>query len=483
MLDKLQGLKSYEVFKFFNEMNQIPRGSKNEKAVSDWLVSFAKERNLEVVQDKALNVVIRKPGTKGYENSPIVVIQGHMDMVCEKEESSNHDFLKDPIEFIVEGDTLRANGTTLGADDGIAVAMGLAILDSNDISHAPIELLVTTEEEVGMGGAENLDISNVKGRTLINIDSEDEGVLLVSCSGGVRSVMSVPVEREDNDKNCFKITVEGLQGGHSGMEIDKERGNANKIMGRILYDIKKNMCFKIVSVNGGAKMNAIPRSCEAVVATCDDNSDKLKEIICKWQGILSTELAAQDKEVKVSIVGSSKESKRFTKETTERVINALVLIPNGVQSMSMAIKGLVESSTNVGIVKTTDEIVEFESAIRSSVSTLKEEIVRRSEVVAQVCNGTLRLEADYPAWEYNPDSKLRDTCVEVFKGMYGKEPEISAIHAGLECGLFGGKFNGEMDMISMGPDTFDVHTPKEHISISSIDRVYDYLINVLAKLK
>ncbi|SHJ59758.1 dipeptidase D [Hathewaya proteolytica DSM 3090] len=482
MLEQLKELKSYEVFKFFKEMNQIPRGSKNEKAISDWLVDFAKQRNLEVIQDEALNVIIRKPGTKGYENSPIVVIQGHMDMVCEKEDSSNHDFEKDPIAFIVDGDMLRADKTTLGADDGIAVAMGLAILDSKDISHPPIELLVTTEEEVGMGGAENLDPSKIKGRKLINIDSEEEGVLLVSCSGGVRTILDIPVEREQNEERCYNITIDGLQGGHSGMEIHKQRGNANKLMGRVLSDLNSNCDIKIVDINGGAKMNAIPRSCSAAFST-NAKEEIIEKFAVKWQQTLSNEFSSQDKDVKVTFKSVKNEGKSFTKKSTENIISALLLIPNGVQTMSMEIKGLVESSSNLGIVLTKDSMVEFESAVRSSVSTLKEEIVVRSEQLAKLCGGELKKEADYPAWEYKKDSELRDTCVGVFKEMFGKEPEISAIHAGLECGLFGGKFGDDMDMISMGPDTFDVHTPKEHISIPSIDRMYQYLIEILKKLK
>lgn len=482
MLKQLKNLKSYEVFKFFNEMNQIPRGSKNEKGVSDWLVAFAKERNLEVIQDKSLNVIIRKPATKGYENSPTVVIQGHMDMVCEKEEHSNHDFMKDPIEFIVDGDMLRANKTTLGADDGIAVAMGLAILDSKDISHGPIELLLTTEEEVGMGGAENLDPKNITGRKLINIDSEEEGILLVSCSGGVRVNLNVPFKRENNEDECFEIVIDGLQGGHSGMEIHKQRGNANKLMARILDEALEKLDINLVNINGGAKMNAIPRSCKAVI-TCKSKEDKVEELIKKWQGILSSELSIEDKDVKVIARKTSKADKCFTKDSTTRVITAILLIPNGVQTMSMAIDGLVQSSSNVGIVITNENTVELESAVRSSVSTLKEEIIRRTEAIANMCNGTLSKEADYPAWEYKENSELRNVCEQVYKEEFNKEVKISAIHAGLECGLFGGKFEDSMDMISMGPDTFDVHTPKEHVSIPSIDRTYQYLIAVLKKLK
>lgn len=483
MLDSLKTLESYKVFQFFKEMNQHPRGSKNEKEISDWLVQFGKDRNLEVIQDEALNVIIRKPGTKGYENSPIVVIQGHMDMVCEKDACSDHNFLKDPIDFVVEGDVLRANKTTLGADDGIAIAMGLAILDSNDISHPPIELLATTEEEVGMGGAQHLDPKNIKGRRMINIDSEEEGKLLVSCSGGVREVITLPIIKEQNQKQCYRIFVHGLQGGHSGMEIDKQRGNANKILGRILYDLSSKVKFNLVSINGGAKMNAIPRESEAIIAIQDNEIVNLQENIDKWNKILKVELNAQDKEVEVSLNKVIKSIDMFTKESTEKTIGTLMLIPNGIETMSKAIEGLVESSTNLGIVATTDKSVHFESTVRSSVGTLKEFICNKGKLISSLYGAKIELLANYPEWQYNPDSKLRETLVGVYKELYKEEPEISAIHAGLECGLFSGKFNGEMDMISVGPNIFDVHTPKEHLSVSSTDRVYGYILKVLEALK
>lgn len=485
MLETLKNLKSYEVFKYFKEMNQIPRGSGNEKAISDWLVNFAKEHNLEVKQDDVLNVIIKKPGTKGYENSPTVVLQGHMDMVCEKEAGSNHDFTKDPIAFIVEGDTLRADGTTLGADNGIAVAIGLSILASEDISHPPLEVLITTEEETGMGGAQGLDPKDITGRMLINIDSEEEGKLLVSCSGGVREIISLPIERKDmeNGKGVYKIVVGGLQGGHSGMEINKERGNSNKIIGRILNDLSENMDFNIASINGGAKMNAIPRDAEAIIVLDEKHSETLENKISEWNKILSVELNAQDPNVKVSLEKAEWTNKIFTCDTTEKVIQMLMLIPNGVQGMSMAIKGLVESSTNLGVVVIKDEVVEFESCIRSSVQTLKEDIVRRGKVIAKLLGAKIEFIADYPAWEYNPNSKLREKFIEIYKELHDREPEIDAIHAGLECGLFGGKFNGEMDMISLGPDMFDVHTPKESVNIPSTERVYEYILKVLENLK
>lgn len=279
MIETLKNLKSFEAIKFFKEMNEIPRGSGNEKAVSDWLVNFAKDRNLEVIQDEALNVIIKKPATSGYENAPTVILQGHMDMVCEKNQGTEHDFEKDPIEFIIDGDFIKANGTTLGADNGIAVAYALAILDNKTTAHPPIEVLITTEEETGMGGATNLNPEHLNGRILINIDSEEEGVLLVSCAGGVRLKFSVPTNYENIEGNysSLAIKIRGLKGGHSGMEIKKERGNANKMMGRFLMDLNSVVDFKLASLNGGAKMNAIPREADAIIAVRPEDIVKVEE--------------------------------------------------------------------------------------------------------------------------------------------------------------------------------------------------------------
>lgn len=486
MLEQLKNLDSYKVFQFFKEMNEIPRGSGNEKGVSDWLVSFAKERNLEVIQDEALNVIIKKQGTKGYENSPIVVLQGHMDMVCEKNVGTQHDFEKDPIKFIVDGDTLRADGTTLGADNGIAVAYGLALLDSNDIEHPPVELLITTEEETGMGGALALDTNNIKGRMLINIDSEEEGTLLVSCAGGVRQIVELPivVEEVPSEYKGIKVMIRGLKGGHSGMDIIKERGNSNKLMGRFLNDLMdEDTNFQIVSINGGSKMNAIPRECDVVLAVKECCVSKVKESVNKWNEIFKKELSVQDSEVNLTYEENVALENAFSEYSTEAVINMILLMPNGVNTMSQNIKGLVESSTNLGVVTTEGEKVTFESAIRSSVSTLKYSIAKVGDAASRALGAEISYQSDYPAWQYKEDSKLRDTMSDVYEKITGKKPEISALHAGLECGLFGGKFGESMDMVSFGPNLHDVHTPKESAEISSIDRCWKYLKEVLKYLK
>jgi len=486
MLQELKDLNAFEAFKYFKEMNEIPRGSGNEKAISDWLVNFAKEHNLKVIQDEALNVIIKKPGTKGYEKAPITILQGHMDMVCEINIGTAHDLEKDPIAFIVEGDNLRADGTTLGADNGIAVAFGIAILASTDIPHPPLELLVTTGEETGMGGAQALNPKNLDGRTLINIDSEEEGKLLVSCSGGVRERIKLPITWEAADDSLIScaVRIRGLLGGHSGLEINKERGNSNKMMGRFLMDLRSVVDFKINSITGGSKNNAIPREADAIILYREEDKAAVIEKVSQWNAIFKNELDGIDPDINLSAEILDKKAERvFSDDTAKRALQVLFLIQNGVKNMNMAIPGLVQSSTNIGVVTTNEENVEFDSAVRSSVKTLKKAICDEGVVLSEMAGASIEFESDYPEWQYNPDSKIRTLFQKVYHDMFGKMPEISAIHAGLECGLFSDKFNGDIDLISFGPNLYDVHTPKEHLSISSTERTWNYLTAVLKEIK
>lgn len=485
MTEILKDVQPVEVFKYFEKLSQIPRGSGNEKEVSDYLVSFAKEHNLECVQDSALNVVIKKKATKGYENSPAVVMQGHMDMVCEKNIDTEHDFTKDPLKLRIVDDMVYATGTTLGADNGIAVAMGLAILASNEYEHPAIELLVTTSEETGMYGAMALDPKNIEGRTLINIDSEEEGVLLVSCAGGVTAKTTIPAVCEAIDGNLvpYIVKIRGLKGGHSGMEIDKERANSNKLMGRILMSILSEIDFRLSSLNGGSKHNAIPRETDAVILVRAEDKALAEKKISECGEVFKTELRASDPDVRVEFeVLPTMPEEMLSKESTNNVVNYLYLVINGVTSMSMEIKGLVESSLNLGVISTQKDSIEFISSIRSSVRSLKDELYNRLVVTAKLNGGSVASEGGYPEWSYNPDSKIRVIFEEVYEKMYGKKPHITAIHAGLECGLFAEKF-GELDAISFGPNLYDVHTPNEHMSISSIQRMWEYLLQVLKNVK
>ncbi|MFR1822168.1 MAG: aminoacyl-histidine dipeptidase [Clostridium saudiense] len=480
----LQNLEPKAVFQYFEEISNIPRGSGNEKGISDYLLNFGKELGLESIQDEALNVIIKKPGTPGYENAPTVIIQGHMDMVCEKNNGVEHDFEKDPLKLRIVDDYIYATDTTLGADNGIAVAYAMAILASNDIPHPPIEVLLTTDEETGMSGAMAIKKENLQGKILINLDNEEEGYLLVSCAGGVRSTATLKVdEQEIGSKKLIKINISGLKGGHSGMDIIKERGNSNKILGRVLKGLLREVKFNLVSLNGGSKNNAIPREAEAIIAVNPNDENTAIEVINNWNNIIENELRAQDTGLKIEAsITDIKTCKEFTDESTKKVVDLLYIYPNGINTKSTEIEGLVESSTNLGVLTTKDGVVEFDSAIRSSIPSLKEEIVLRSKTIVELLGGKFETTSDYPGWEYDPNSKVRDICQKVHKDMYGKEAKIVAIHAGVECGLFNEKL-GNLDMISFGPNLYDVHTPDEHMSISSVKNCYEYLLGILKEIR
>ena len=483
-MEILQNLQPYEVFKYFEEISNIPRGSGNEKAISDYLVNFGKNLGLETIQDKALNVIIKKPATKGYENAPTVIIQGHMDMVCEKNKDTEHDFTKDPIKLVVKGDEIYADGTTLGADNGIAVAYAMAVLADNSIEHPAIEVLLTTDEETGMTGAMNINKDDIQGKILLNIDSEEEGYLLVSCAGGIRTKSSLDITWEAlNDEKIFEISVRGLKGGHSGSDIHEWRGNSNKLMGRVLKDLLEKIDYKIVSINGGSKNNAIPREADGILAIKAADEEKLVRIVETWDKVFKKELEAQDPGVSLTVKEVSVESKKaFNKETTEKAVNLLFVYPNGVNTMSRNIDGLVESSTNIGILTTTDSEVIFDSAVRSSVPSLRADIEEKVKTITELAGAKYSANDGYPGWEYKADSKVREICKDVYKNMYGEEPVVYALHAGVECGLFE-EILGDLDMISFGPNIRGAHTPEEHLSISSTKKVWEYLLEVLKAIK
>jgi dipeptidase D len=482
----LVNMEPVEVFQYFEEISSIPRGSGNERRISDYLVSFAEEHKLEVIQDKALNVIIKKPGTRGYEESPGVVIQGHMDMVCEKRPDVIHDFMTDPIQLKIVEDMIYANGTTLGGDDGIAVAMGLAVLASDTLEHPPVELVVTTSEETGMDGAHVLDPKNVSGKTLINIDSEEEGILTVSCAGGCTSKINIPIiwESANPGRAAYTIDISGLQGGHSGVEIHKGRANANKLMARLLKSVSSEMELNLCSVNGGSKHNAIARDAQAVVCVNIDNVSELKEQVSGLEEIFKDEFKTADPDIKVELKPAENMPERImSKDTKENIINFMYLIPNGIQSVSMDIEGLVESSLNLGVVQTKEDSVEVISSIRSSVGSIKDNIYNTVAAIASLTNGKVTAESDYPEWKYNPDSKVRQLFIDLYEKLFGEKPLISAIHAGLECAIFDKKFDGNLDMISVGPTMFGVHTAEEHLSIPSTQRTWKFLTEALKALK
>lgn len=475
----LEGINPNGVMKFFEEISMIPRGSKNEKEISDYLVKFGKDRGLEVIQDKFLNVIIKKPATKGYENVPSMILQGHMDMVCEKNQDTDHDFMKDPLKLRVVDGWIKATGTTLGADNGIAVAFALALLDSKDLAHPALEVLITSDEEMGMTGAQNLDVSMLSSKTLINIDTEEEGELYVSCAGGARGVFEINVKKESVSLNGLHLKVRGLQGGHSGADIHLQRGNANKLMGRVLNALNNNLELQLSSISGGSKDNAIPRESDAKFIINDFS--KAKEIIAEYEEIFRNEFRVSDKDIRLE-VEEVKIIELLEKKESDKIIQLINLHPNGVKSISLDIEELVESSLNLGVIVMNENSVTFHSAIRSSVLSLKMAMVEELKVLAKVLNISFSDSAHYPAWQYREHSKIRDIFENTYEKINNKKPKIKAIHAGLECGLFDEKFEN-IDMISFGPDIRNAHTPEEMVNISSIERVWNYFVEVMKATK
>ncbi len=481
MENVLKGINPEKVLCFFEKLTQIPRGSGNEKEVSDYLVNFAKERNLKVKQDGALNVIIEKDATEGYENAKTVILQGHMDIVCAKDKDVEFDFEKDPINIYVDGDMIRTKGTTLGADNGIAIAMAMAILDSNEIKHPKLIVLATTNEETGMEGVMNLEKGSIKGDVLINIDSEEEGVLLASCAGGVRSTVSLPIEYVDNDfKYNYVVSVDGLLGGHSGIEIDKKRASAIKLMGRILSALNDEIEIGISEINGGEKMNAIAKRCEVLLGL--NNRKKFEKIINDVSVDIKNELKTSDGFILIEYELVDEKKKYISVQNKKDLISLIRLMPQGVQTMSADIEGLVESSSNVGVIRTDENRISLNSAIRSSVRSLKYEIANRIDYLSKLTNSTHKLVAEYPEWQFKKESYIRDLMSKVYMDKFNDELKIDAIHAGLECGFLKEKL-GDIDMVSLGPNMYDVHTPNEHVSISSVKNVYEFLLEVLKEMK
>lgn len=480
----VNGLESSSVFYFFEEISKIPRGSGNEKQISNYIVEFAKKRGLWVHQDKSYNVIIKKPATVGNENAPTIIMQSHIDMVCEKNKDSNHDFFKDPIKLIYEEDFLRADGTTLGADDGIGVAFGLSLLDSRDIVHPPLEVVFTADEEVGMCGTKAIDGSLFDGKILINIDSEDEGIFTVGCAGGLEVAVNIPIEYVQAEQSfCFyNLSLTGLKGGHSGIDITKERANSNILLARLLSRLYNDFNICVHSVSGGAKSNAIPRESEALISFDNLNYDKILNTINDLTEELKNEFRNTDKELEFKLLPSDKSGLSFSDDTLKKYLSAVLLIPNGVITMSTDIKGLPESSNNLGVVRIENSHISLISAVRSSVVSKKYFINDKIKKLAELINAECITDGDYPAWEYKADSYIRDLFVSVYNDVYNQKPILETIHAGLECGLFAKKIEN-VDMISFGPSLYDVHTPNEKASISSIERTWKFFIRVLKEIK
>lgn len=476
----LENLEPNRVFYYFEEIANIPHGSRDTKRISDYLVDFGHRYHLETYQDEMNNVILIKEATAGYENAEPIIIQGHMDMVCEKEADSDINFETDPLSLYIDGDFVKAEKTTLGGDDGIAVAYALAILESDTISHPRLEVVITVDEEIGMLGAFEMDLSKLKGRRMLNIDSDDEGHFLTGCAGGMSVISNIPVRREAISGLGLEVCITGLEGGHSGAEIDKERGNANILMGRLFASLKEEMPFSIVHFAGGTKDNAIPRESKALLVIDEGDKEIAKnaiEEVCKQ---LQKEHSVTDPNVTIqtNFITEEKSYQALDASSVMKIIFFLRETPDGMLHMSKSIKGLVETSLNLGILELQEDALHMVTSIRSSVSTRKEDLKNRLTMLIEFLGGEVNIEGDYPAWEYNSISPLRDEIEAVYTDMFGEKPIFEAIHAGLECGIFYEKLSG-LDCVSFGPNNFDIHTPKERLSISSTKRVWDFIIKFL----
>lgn len=474
----LNNLNPEKVFAFFEEISAVPRGSGHNDAIKEYCENFAKQRNLKYISDDAGNVIIFKDASKDCKSTEPVIIQGHLDMVWEKDDSCNIDFETEGLELCVDGDFVYAKGTTLGGDDGIAVAMCLAILDSDDICHPPLEIVFTADEEIGMLGAVELDFSVLKSKRMLNLDSEAEGTLWVSCAGGVRADITLPVSYITNNKPTYKITVSGLHGGHSGAEIHKGYANANKVMGTVLDMISENIDYDIVSINGGTADNAITR--ESICVIKSDFPD-IKKLIRRIYESIKMNYITVDPDIRISAEKIDCGDDSMDSDSTKSVTALLNELPSGVIAMSKEIDGLVETSLNLGILKSEDSKVSYSFALRSGVDSEKDKLAARLVEISDKYNCNIELYSSYPAWEYKKESELREKMAAIYKDMFNKEMTVTAIHAGLECGLFCGNIKG-LDCVSFGPDMFDIHTPMERLSISSTERVWNFLLKVLSSI-
>lgn len=490
----VERLEPTECFRWFGKIAAIPHGSHNEKKMGDFLVRFAEERGLDVFRDATGNVCIKKPAFKGMEKAPAVILQGHMDMVCVKEEGKAFDFATDAIPVVVGGDTVTAEGTTLGADNGIALAYILALLDSSDIPHPALEAIITVEEEVGMNGAAKFDVSHLRGKYFINIDSEEEGVFCISCAGGRRSTVKLPVaplrvkDIPGRDAYAFfTISVTGLAGGHSGIEIDKQRGNANRLLGRVLTAFLEDLDMFLADISGGSATNVIPSEAAMTIFTSAGQKE-LEKRAAAFRDIFAHELSAADGAgVRVTVRTAEDLPAVFSGDAAAKVGALLTLIPDGVVSMDLNITAqkLVETSTNLGMVRTEKGHVVFSSLTRSSLGSRKAFIYSQIANVAKLTGADIEFFGDYPAWEFNPASALQPIFQEAFTALFGKEAKVEGLHAGLECGLFFEKFQAlgrRVDFIAFGPNISGAHTVKESVSRRSVANMWELLKEVLLRI-
>ena len=478
-----EGLQPANVLGFFETLCSIPHGSGNTKAISDFCVAFAKQRGLQVWQDEANNVVIVKEASAGYESVPAVILQGHLDMVCEKLPDCGLDMKTEGLRLRTDGVYAWAEGTTLGGDDGIAIAMALAALDDDSLPHPRLEAVFTVDEEVGMLGAAKLDPSMLHGRLLLNIDSEVEGVLTVSCAGGIRATVHLPVVWEEVSGVLCTVRLDGLTGGHSGVEIHKGRANANMLMGRLLYAVSQELPLRLTALSGGQADNAIASLCEASFVVPAEEADRVRELAASYGAVFAREYQTADPDLQLTFsMEPAASADALDVTSANAVASALMLLPNGIQTMSMDIPGLVQTSLNLGVLRLKEEELSATFAVRSSVATEKVMLCNRIECLAQLLGASVTYTGDYPAWEYKKESKLRDLVADVYETQTGKKPVIEAIHAGLECGVFAGKLPG-LDCSSYGPNLLEIHTPRERRDLAAVERTWMLTCEVLRRAK
>lgn len=477
----LANLEPKAVFGYFEEISQIPHGSGNMEKISQYCVDFAKAHGLEYHADEMKNVIIIKEATPGYEQAEPLILQGHLDMVCEKRPDKEKDFLTEGLDLCTDGELVWADGTTLGGDDGIAVAYGLALLASEELQHPRLEVVLTVDEETGLYGAEAIDLSMLKGKKLINLDSEEEGIFTVGCAGGLTLLCDIPMFTEEVEGAVYELKVTGLLGGHSGAEIDRGRANANVVLGRVLYTIDQELGLDIIEMAGGTKDNAIPRLSAAKILVAEEKAAKLEALLQREEQILKNELHASDAGISLELHPEGKKTAEVLDATSKiTVLHALNNIPNGIQAYSMDIPGLVETSLNLGILTLDQESMKMSFAVRSSVESAKKYLTERVILFVDMLGGSCQVKGDYPGWAYRPESELRETFIRVYREMYGKEPVVEAIHAGLECGLFTKKIK-DLDSISVGPNMHHVHTSEETLEVASVQRTWEFLCRVLAQ--
>lgn len=476
-------MEPFRVLDIFRELSAVPHGSGSTKAISDWCMNFAKHHGLQAWQDEANNVVIVKEASQGYEDAPTVILQGHLDMVLEKTAECTKNLLTEGLDLRTDGNFIWAEGTTLGGDNGIAVAMALAVLEDDTIAHPRLEVVLTTDEEIGMVGAVALDGSRLQGRKMLNLDSEMEGVFTVSCAGGVRAGCVLPVDRMEFSGTLCKLEVSGLQGGHSGIEIHKGRANANVLMIRLLWELSQQVPVSLVELEGGLADNAICRQTKAAVLVPTEEAETVRELIKQCLATFRQEYRVTEPELSVTVETVENQTARgLSLSAADRVISALMALPNGVQSMSMEIEGLVQTSLNLGILRLGEQVLTADFAVRSALGSEKELLCSKLDCICRLAGGEVNFSGDYPAWEYEPQSTVRTLVADVYKAQTGKDPVIEAIHAGLECGVFAGKLPG-LDCVSLGPNLLDIHTPQERMEIASVRRTWKLLLEVLKRSK